>query len=258
MFLLDRVALVTGAGRGIGRSIAIGCALEGAKVALLARSREELESVAGTVRTMGRHALPIPCDITRPEEVEAALARVRTEWGPPLVLVNNAGISPSARIEDTTDEVWARVLDLNLSAAFRLCRATVPAMIGTGWGRIVNISSTAGKVGYPYTTAYTASKHGLVGLTRALAKETVKKGVTVNAVCPGFADTRMTVDSVERISRKTGRTVADSRLALESMSPLGRLVTPDEVAHVVLWLLREEAAAVTGQAIHVDGGEIQA
>jgi NAD(P)-dependent dehydrogenase (short-subunit alcohol dehydrogenase family) len=172
------------------------------------------------------------------------------------VLVNNAGVADSSKFTETSDEFWQRHLDINLTGTFYCMRAALPSMVERGWGRIINIASVAGKTGAPYVAAYTASKHGVLGLTRSVALEVAAKGVTVNAVCPGYVDTDMTTRAVENIQAKTGRSAADALEAIKRMSPQQRLVTPEEVAALALLLASHEGRGITGQAINVDGGTI--
>jgi NAD(P)-dependent dehydrogenase (short-subunit alcohol dehydrogenase family) len=244
-----RVALVTGAGRGIGRAVAHRLSREGLRVALVARRRAELdETAAGCAGP----ALVVPADVTDPEQLEAAYAAVEQGWGPVEVLVAAAGAGHSARLDRTTDDDWQRMLDLNLTAPFRCMRRAVPAMRAAEWGRVVVIASSAARVGEPYIAAYTASKHGVLGLVRSAAAELARLGVTVNAVCPAYVDTPMTDTTVRNIASATGRTLEEARRTLELKQPIGRLIRPDEVADAVWFCVTSEA--VTGQAINVDGG----
>lgn len=248
----ERVALVTGAGRGIGRAVAHRLSREGLRVALVARHSAQLdETAAGCAGP----ALAVPADVTDPEQVEAAYATVEQSWGPVEVLVAGAGAGHSARLDRTTDADWQRMLELNLTAPFRCIRRAVPAMRAAGWGRVVVVASSAAHVGEPYIAAYTASKHGVLGLVRSAAAELARTGVTVNAVCPAYVDTPMTDATVESIASTTGRSLEEARRALERKQPIGRLIRPDEVADAVWFCVRNEA--VTGQAINVDGGVVQ-
>jgi 3-hydroxybutyrate dehydrogenase len=247
-----RVALVTGAGRGIGRAVAERLSRHGVRVALVARHRAELdETAAGCAGP----ALAVPADVTDPGQVEAAYAAVEQSWGPVEVLVAAAGTGHSARLDRTTDADWQRMLELNLTAPFRCMRRAVPAMRAAGWGRVVVIASSAARIGEPYIAAYTASKHGVLGLVRSAAAELARAGVTVNAVCPAYVDTPMTDATVANIASTTGRTPEEARQALERKQPIGRLIRPDEVADAVWFCIT--SAAVTGQAINVDGGAVQ-
>lgn len=246
------VALVTGAGRGIGRAVAVRLSKAGYRVALTSRSADELEAVA---KACPGPALVRPCDITDASAVEDLFAGVEREWGPVEVLVANAGAGVSASVARTTDEQWQRMLDLNLTAPFRCLRRAIPSMVEGGTGRIVVIASVAAKIGEPYISAYTASKHGVLGLVRSAAAELARTGVTVNAVCPGYVDTPMTDATVAGIVAKTGRSPEEARAALEAKQPIGRLITPDEVAEAVMTCVRN--GAMTGQGINVDGGALQ-
>jgi NAD(P)-dependent dehydrogenase (short-subunit alcohol dehydrogenase family) len=248
-----RRCLVTGAGRGIGAAVAQRLSAEGHSVALTARSGDELSALAAQLRGP---SLVIPADLTDPAAADAVLSRVEQEWGGPVeVLVLNAGAATSARLARTTDEDWARMLDLNLTAPFRLLRRALPGMVEQGWGRVVAVASIAAKRGDPYVSAYTASKHGLLGLVRSAAAEVATKGITVNAVCPGYVDTPMTDRTVATISATTGRSEAEARAVLQRRQPIGRLIDPEEVADAVL--LCVHSAAITGQGIDVDGGAVQ-
>jgi NAD(P)-dependent dehydrogenase (short-subunit alcohol dehydrogenase family) len=197
----------------------------------------------------------VPADVTAPDAVESVFAEVERAWGPVEVLVLNAGAGTSAPLQPTTDADWQRMLDLNLTAPFRMLRRAVPGMVEQGFGRVVAIASVAAKRGEPYISAYTASKHGLLGLVRSAASELATTGVTVNAVCPAYVDTPMTDATVASISSTTGRTPEQAREVLERRQPIGRLVTPDEVADAVL--LCVTSGAITGQGINVDGGAVQ-
>jgi NAD(P)-dependent dehydrogenase (short-subunit alcohol dehydrogenase family) len=247
-----RRCLVTGAGRGIGAAVAKRLSAAGHRVALTSRSAGELEALAAQ---LPGPSLIVPADVTDPEAVECAFADVERAWGPVEVLVLNAGAGASAPLRRTTVADWQRMLDLNLTAPFRMLRRAVPGMVDQGFGRVVAIASMAAKRGEPYISAYTASKHGLLGLVRSAAAELATTGVTVNAVCPAYVDTPMTETSVTSISATTGRTPQQAREALERQQPIGRLITPDEVADAVL--LCVASAAITGQGINVDGGAVQ-
>ncbi|SNR29712.1 SDR family NAD(P)-dependent oxidoreductase [Blastococcus mobilis] len=248
-----RRCLVTGAGRGIGAAVASRLSAEGHHVALTARSGDELTAVAA--RLPGP-SLTVPADLTDPGAADTVISRIEQEWGGPVdVLVLNAGAGTSAPVVRTTDEDWARMLDLNLTAPFRLLRRALPGMVDQGWGRVVAVASIAAKRGDPYVSAYTASKHGLLGLVRSAAAEVAPKGVTVNAVCPAYVDTPMTAETVASISATTGRSEEQAREALARRQPIGRLIDPEEVADAVL--LCVHSAAITGQALNVDGGAVQ-
>jgi NAD(P)-dependent dehydrogenase (short-subunit alcohol dehydrogenase family) len=247
-----RTCLVTGAGRGIGRAVAQRLSAEGHRVALTARSADQLEQVAAA---LPGPSLVLPADITVASAVDEVFAAVEAEWGEVDVLVANAGSGVSAKLADTTDEMWHAQLDLLLTAPFRCMRRAVPGMVDRGWGRVVVVASVAAKRGEPYVAAYTAAKHGVLGLVRATAAELARTGVTVNAVCPGYVDTPMTDATVASIAEKTGRTPSEARSALAARQPIGRLVTPEEVAEAVWFCVAN--AAVTGQGVNVDGGAVQ-
>lgn len=245
-----RTAVVTGGGSGIGAAVVKRLAAAGAKVVVVGRRRERLEEV---VKTAGNGSRAVTCDVSSAASV-AALAK---EVGACDILVNNAGIAKSAPLARTDDALWNEILGVNLTGTFLCMRAFLPAMAERGWGRVVNVASIAGKAGMQYTSAYCASKHGVLGLTRAIALECARKGVTVNAVCPGWVDTEMTSASVANISSKTKMSDAEARAFLASQSPQNRLMTADEIAALVVHLCSDEAAGITAQAINVDGGQLQ-
>jgi len=258
MRLADKTAFITGGGRGIGRAVAHAFAHEGARVFVVARTTAEVERVAGEVRVEfgERAAAHAPCDVADARSVESAFAAAREFFGGPVdVLVNNAGIAESSKFAETSDEFWRRHLDVNLTGTFNCMRAALPSMVGRGWGRVVNVASVAGKTGAPYVAAYTASKHGVVGLTRSVALEVARTGVTVNAVCPGYVDTDMTDHAVANVMG-LGKTEAEARALIVGTIPRGSLIRPEEVASAVAWLCRPEAAAVSGIALPIAGGEM--
>ena len=245
------VALVTGAGRGIGRAVAVRLSREGYRVALTARSGDEL---AVTAALLVGESLVLPADMLDPSTPDTVVTAVEEVWGPVSVLVANAGAGSSAPVARLSDEVWARTLELNLTAPFRAVRRVVPGMVAAGSGRIVVVASMASKRGEPYLAAYCAAKHGVLGLVRSTAAELATTGVTANAVCPAYVDTAMTDGAVASIVASTGRTAEDARRVLERKQPIGRLITVDEVAEAVWFCVAN--AAVTGQGINVDGGAV--
>ncbi|MGN6230771.1 MAG: SDR family NAD(P)-dependent oxidoreductase [Trinickia sp.] len=248
-------AVVTGGGSGIGAAIAHALAGAGARVTLIGRDAEKLEAQRQALGT----AQPTHCeaaDVTRPEAVERAFASATATLGPVDILVNNAGQAQAAPFGKTDLGLWQRMLDVNLTGTFLCTQAALPAMIERGFGRIVNVASTAGQIGYPYVAAYCAAKHGVIGLTRSLALEIATTGVTVNAVCPGYTETPLLQESLDQVIAKTGRTASDARAALQRANPQRRFIEPDEVAHAVLWLLMPESRSITGQSISISGGEV--
>ena len=247
---------MTGGGRGIGRATALALAGAGVEVAVAARTAGEVEAVAREVRGLGVRGTALTADVGRAEDVRSLFRATREALGGIDILVANAGIAPSAPLVKTTDETWSEVLAVNLSGPFYCLREALPEMAGRGWGRAVVVASIAGKTAMPYIAAYTASKHGVLGLTKVAALEMAGKGVTVNAVCPGYVDTTMTDGGVARIAGKTGAEPAAIRHQLEELSPQKRLVTAEEVAALVLYLCGEEARGITGQGLNVDGGTL--
>lgn len=255
--LAGRGAVITGGGRGIGAAVARALAAEGARVVVSARSQGEIEAVAGELRDGGAEAWALPCDVTDPEAI-LALRDAAVEWlGTVDVLIANAGIATSAPLHTIHLEDWNHLFAVNVTGVFLCAQAFVPAMIERGWGRVVNVASIAGRMGAPYISAYAATKHAVVGFTRALGQEVAARGVTVNAVCPGYVDTPMTDGSIARIVAKTGLDPDDTRKRLEKASPQNRLMEADEVAWLVASLCRPEARGINAQAIVLDGGGVQ-
>lgn len=246
---------MTGAGSGIGRAVALALAREGAKVGLVGRTRAKLGEVEIEISSSGGEAVVAPADVTVPADVERAVREIASGLGRPTILVNNAGDARSAPFAKTTVEAWNEILAVNLTSAFLVTRAALPHFLEAGRGRIVNMASIAGLRGAAYVAAYTASKHGLVGLTRSLAVELASKNITVNAVCPGYVDTPMTDRNLQNIAGKTGMSLDDARAAVVQSSAQKRLITPDEVASAVVYLCLPESRGVNGQAIAIQGGE---
>lgn len=247
---------MTGGGRGIGRATALALVRAGAAVAVAARTKADVDAVAAEARARGGHAHALVADVARVEDVKAMFRGAREALGGVDILVSAAGIAPSAPLARTTDETWRSVIETNLSGSFYCLREALPEMAERGWGRAVTIASIAGKSAMPYISAYVASKHGVLGLTKVAALEMARKGVTVNAVCPGYVDTPMTDAGIARIVEKTGRSAEEVRRTLEDLSPQKRIVTSEEVAALVLYLCGEEARGITGQALNVDGGTV--
>jgi 3-hydroxybutyrate dehydrogenase len=249
------LALVTGASRGIGLAIAAALGRR-CDLVLVGRSEASLERAAETLSTRGTANVTWRTADLEDVRAVATLAEALASGDRPVqVLVNNAGVARSAPLSATDDAMWAQAMAVNLTAPFVLARALAPRMVEARWGRIVNVASTSALKGYRYTSAYSASKGGILALTRALAAELARSGVTVNAVCPGFTDTDIAADAVRNISEKTGRSEQEARASLERFSPIGRLVTPAEVAELVAYLCSDTAEAITGQALVIDGGE---
>ena len=251
--LAGRHALVTGAGRGIGAAIAQRLAAEGARVTLVSRSERQLQETAAP---LGEAAQCIVADMTDLHAVSRAFKSAADSFGPVDILINNAGKAQSAPLQRTSEELWHSLIAVNLTGTFHGIRAVLPAMLERKFGRIVSIASTAGLRGYPYVAAYCASKHGVIGLTRALALEVAQRNITVNAVCPGYTETDLVRDTIANIQKVTGRSAEEAREALTRTNPQGRLIQPMEIAHTVLWLCLPGSESVNGQSIAVAGGEV--
>lgn len=251
-----KIAWVTGAGKGIGEAIAYALAANGIQVVVSARTALDIERVAEAIRRQGGDALPVVCDVTKPQAIQEAVVQIQASLGAITILVNNAGAAESHKFIGHDDALWQRMLDVNLNSVYHVTKAVAPMMVAANWGRVINIASIASKVGGKYTVAYTAAKHGVLGLTRALALELVAQHITVNAICPGYVDTPLTDNAVTNITRRTKIAENDARKLLENISPQQRLITPEEVAHVALMLVSENARGITGQAINVDGGTV--
>ena len=252
----NRIALVTGAGRGIGRAIAVGLAAEGARVAVTARSLNELENLAREVKDGGGDALVVPGDLSDRSAPAHIVRTVAETWGPIEILVNNAGVGSSQNpkaLVDFDDDFWDLTLMVNLTAPYLLTKLVLPPMMDRGWGRIINISSIAGRIGNEHAAAYGASKHGLLGLTRSTAVEGAPHGITANAVCPGVTRSRLNDRRLEYDSQRLG--VSFEQLEKES-TPLGRRLVPEEVAILAVQLARDEARGINGQSINVCGGRV--
>jgi 3-hydroxybutyrate dehydrogenase len=249
--LSGKHAVVTGGASGIGAAVTRALVAHGASVTMLGRSPDPPADLTGDPHL--RYAQGNVCE---PEDLHRAFDSARTNFGPIHILVNNAGQGVSAPFGRTDFALWRNMMQVNLDGPFHCIHAVLPAMVSAGWGRIVNIASTAGLIGYGYVSAYCAAKHGVVGLTRALALEVANKGVTVNAVCPGYTETEMLQRTIDGIVAKTGRTPAEARTELSSKNPQKRMIQPQEVANAVTWLCLPGSEAITGQSIAVAGGEV--
>jgi len=251
--LQGRHALVTGAGRGIGAAIAARLAAEGARVTLLARTQGQLDQAAGA---LGKSAQPVCADITDAHATRLAFEQAEGTFGPIDLLINNAGQARSSPTHRAPEDLWHGMLAVNLTGTYHCIRAALPGMIERKFGRIINVASTAGVRGYPYVAAYCAAKHGVIGLTRALALEVAQSNITVNAVCPGYTETDLVRETIANIRQVTGRSAEEARAELTKTNPQGRLVQPAEVANAVAWLCLPGSESVTGQSIAIAGGEV--
>jgi NAD(P)-dependent dehydrogenase (short-subunit alcohol dehydrogenase family) len=254
--LAGRRAVVTGAGRGIGRSIALALAEAGADVAVTARTVSEIEQLAAQIQAMGRRSFFTPCDVTSAEQVQQMAQTLLQHLGGIDILVNNAGNAGSHKLLDHPDELWHRMLAINLTSVYYVSKAFLPPLIEQKYGRIITIASIASRVGGRYIAAYTAAKHGVLGLTRAMAVELNPYNITVNAICPGYVDTPMTDDSISNISARTSMPPEKARAFLAQTSPQNRLIEPEEVAAAAVFLALDSSKGITGQAINIDGGGV--
>lgn len=257
MPLSGHVAWVTGGGRGIGRACALALAREKCDIAVTSRTAHQVQETADACAALGVRSFHGVCDGTDASQVVRAHKEIEQTLGAPDILVNNTGWARSAPFLKATLQSLDDHMQVNLHSAFHATQAALPAMLEKKWGRVVMIASVSGKIGTPYTSVYTASKHAVVGLARSLAAEFGAKGVTVNAVCPGYVDTPLTDENIKIAAERTGKSEAEMRKRFEGFSPQGRLTSPEEVAHAVVFLCSEAAGNINGQAITIDGGAVQ-
>ena len=255
--LAGRGAVITGGGRGIGAAVARDLALAGARIVVSARSQNQIDQIAEELRGTGAEAWAVPCDVADPEAIHALRLAAEQHLETVDILVNNAGIAKAAPLKATSLEDWNRIFAVNMTGTFLCTQAFLPGMIERGWGRVVNVASIAGKMGAPYISAYSASKHAVIGFTRSIGEEVATTGVTVNAVCPGYVETEMTTQSVENIVDKTRLDEDAARRSLEAMSPQQRIFEAEEVSYQVLCLCHPRARGVNAQAVVLDGGRVQ-
>ncbi len=247
-----RVALITGGGRGIGLAITRAFAAAGAAVAITGRSADVLADACAAITANGGVAIAVPGDVTDPEAVKSAFGMVRSTLGPIDILVNNAGVTASMKFAETDDATWDRIMRVNVTGPFYTCREAVPDMLARGWGRIINIASIAGLQGLPFSAPYSASKHALLGLTRSLALELGRNGITANALCPGWVETDMLNEAIRAIVARTGRSAQQARTNILYLSGQKRAITPEEVAAAALRLVGPESDTINGEAITID------
>ncbi len=254
--LAGKRAVVTGAGRGIGRSIALALAQAGANVAVTARTSSEIEQLVAEIQELDRKSMAVPCDVTDPGQVTHMATTLIEGLGGVDILVNNAGNAGSHKFLNHPDELWHHMLSINLTSVYYVTKAFIPTLMDQRHGRIINIASIASRVGGSYIAAYTAAKHGVLGLTRALAVELMPYNITVNAICPGYVNTPMTNESVSNIAARTGMAESKAREVLENSSPQKRLIEPEEIATIAVFLAQDSNRGITGQAINIDGGGV--
>ncbi len=254
--LAGRTVVVTGAGRGIGAAVARSLANAGARVAMVSRTPAQLTQVAAEIGAAGPEVVTFTCDVSDAKSVAELARAVEQRLGAVDILVNNAGVGFSGPVARTPLDDWSRVMAINATGAFLCTQAFLPGMVERRWGRIVYVASVAGLTGGKYIAAYAASKHAVLGLARSVAAEVAEAGVTANAVCPGYVDTEMTRESVDRIMQKTGKSRDEAMAAILATTPQRRLITSEEVAHAVLSLCDEEARGINGEAVVIDGGAL--
>jgi len=254
--LNPKIVLITGGSGGLGRALASIFSAQGHRVVITARHQDKLDATAAQMATNGRQVVALPCDITDRDQVKSLAEKIATRLGAVQILINSAGIARAVNFADMPDDLWEETLETNLTGPYNCCKIFLPDMIQAKWGRVINIASTTAKVGYRHVTAYTASKHGLLGLTRSLALETAQQGITVNAICPGYVDDERTRENAKLMAEKTGKSTEEILTLFAASAPQNRLIAPEEVASLVLLMASEKLAGMTGQAINVDGGAV--
>ncbi len=254
--LTGKSAIVTGASKGIGRAVALALAEAGADIIATARNETELGTLVGDIQALGAKAIAVKSDFSDLSSLNSVVSRGVAEFGHIDILINNAGITQGVKFTEMDFETWQRIQTINVDAAMRLMQLTIDGMVSQGWGRIINIASIAAKTGLRYSAAYNASKHAMLGLTRSVALDYATKHVTVNAICPGWVQTEMVENTVQNIINKTGRTRDEAVQSLVKDVPTGRMVTPEEIAGLTVFLCSSHARSITGQGLNIDGGTV--